>query len=227
MPAPAATYGGTPEDPGDTINETPATEISPPVTGGEAESPAIPAAPRVSPRKARLSWKRWVPLAAALVVGLGVGAAAAASDPTKSDEYLALQDRLSDTSDLLGNAQDRVRAAESDAETAKTDAAKASSAVAARERDVTAREAAVTTVEQTVAAASVEEGTWTVGRDIDAGTYRTSEAVTGQCYWGIYTSGTNGSDIINNDIVSGGFPTVTLREGQDFENSRCGTFVKQ
>lgn len=58
------------------------------------------------------------------------------------------------------------------------------------------------------------------------GTYRTAEAVTGSCYWGIYRSATNGDDILENDIVQGGLPTVTLSEGQDFENG-CGVFVKQ
>jgi hypothetical protein len=63
--------------------------------------------------------------------------------------------------------------------------------------------------------------------DVAPGAYRTSEAVVGDCYWAIYTSGTNGSDIVQNDIPTGGFPTVQLSEGQDFENNGCGTFVKQ
>jgi hypothetical protein len=73
------------------------------------------------------------------------------------------------------------------------------------------------------------EGIWTVGVDIEPGTYRTAEAITGTgyCYWAIYTSGTDGDDIIENDGPEGGCPTVTLSAGQDFENSGCGTFVKQ
>ncbi|PRY47965.1 hypothetical protein LY71_111144 [Geodermatophilus tzadiensis] len=90
-----------------------------------------------------------------------------------------------------------------------------------------AREQAVTALEQQIVATSITEGMWTVGRDIEPGTYRTAAAVSDDCYWGIYRSGSNGDDIIENDIVSGGFPTVTLREGQDFENNGCGTFVKQ
>jgi hypothetical protein len=75
------------------------------------------------------------------------------------------------------------------------------------------------------AAATIEEGTWTVGEDFPAGTYRLQTAATSMCYWGIYKSGTNQANIIDNDIVTGGRPTVTLKRGQDFK-SDCGTWVK-
>lgn len=75
------------------------------------------------------------------------------------------------------------------------------------------------------APAVIEEGTWTVGEDFPAGTYKLQTAVTSTCYWGIYKSGTNQGTIIENDIVTGGRPTVTLKRGQDFESS-CGTWVK-
>ena len=75
------------------------------------------------------------------------------------------------------------------------------------------------------APATIEEGTWTVGEDFPAGTYKLQTAVTSTCYWGIYKSGTNQGTIIENDIVTGGRPTVTLKRGQDFESS-CGTWVK-
>ncbi|HEY4753429.1 MAG TPA: hypothetical protein VIH37_09100, partial [Candidatus Limnocylindrales bacterium] len=71
------------------------------------------------------------------------------------------------------------------------------------------------------------EGMWTVGADIEPGTYRTKEPVTTDCYWAIYRSGTNGDDIIQNDIVTGGTPRVTLSAGQDFNTQRCGDWVKQ
>lgn len=75
-------------------------------------------------------------------------------------------------------------------------------------------------------APTIEDGIWTVGDDIPAGTYKVRDALTGMCYWGIYKSGTNQSDIVDNDIVSGGKPTVTLKKGQDFKSSGCGTWVK-
>lgn len=75
------------------------------------------------------------------------------------------------------------------------------------------------------AAPTIEDGIWTVGDDFPAGTYRTRDAVTSSCYWGIYKSGTNQGDIVENDIVAGGRPTVTLKRGQDFKTD-CGTWVK-
>ncbi len=71
---------------------------------------------------------------------------------------------------------------------------------------------------------TIQDGTWTVGTDFPAGTYRTTGAGS-DCYWAITKSGTNGADIINNHI-GGGNLTVTLKNGQDFETARCGTWTK-
>ncbi|HLV06005.1 MAG TPA: hypothetical protein VKY79_15630 [Actinomycetaceae bacterium] len=88
------------------------------------------------------------------------------------------------------------------------------------------REAAVAATEDRIAETQIHNGIWTVGVDIEAGTYRVAEALTDRCYWAILRTGSNGGDIIENDIPSGGFPTVTLSEGQDFENS-CGVWNQQ
>lgn len=72
---------------------------------------------------------------------------------------------------------------------------------------------------------TIREGNWTVGTDFPPGTYRTTADVSAQCYWSITASGTNGRDIIANDIPGGGRPTVTLAVGQDFHTSRCGTWA--
>ena len=75
---------------------------------------------------------------------------------------------------------------------------------------------------------TVEDGVWTVGEDIKAGTYKLAEPVTGHtCYWTIYRSGSNQSHIIQIDAVQGGRPTVTLRAGQDFDSQTCGTWERQ
>jgi hypothetical protein len=75
---------------------------------------------------------------------------------------------------------------------------------------------------------TIEDGTWTVGADVPAGTYRTVEKVDpgAGCYWSITKTGSNGANIIQNDIVSGGLPRVTLKKGQDFETARCGVWQK-
>jgi len=70
------------------------------------------------------------------------------------------------------------------------------------------------------------EGDYNVGTDIVPGTYRTREPIGNMCYWGIYKGGTNKSDIVDNDIVTGGRPTVTLKSGQEFSSSGCGDWIK-
>jgi hypothetical protein len=60
---------------------------------------------------------------------------------------------------------------------------------------VKARETAVGGAETAAAANIIKEGTWTVGRDIAPGTYRTTQELTTSCYWAITVTGSNGSDI--------------------------------
>ena len=62
--------------------------------------------------------------------------------------------------------------------------------------------------------------------DIPAGTYRTRDAVSSGCYWMVAKSGTNGEDILSNDLPSGGHPQVSVKRGQDFKTDGCGTWVK-
>lgn len=77
---------------------------------------------------------------------------------------------------------------------------------------------------------TIEDGTWVVGEDVPAGTYKVTEPIAdpgvGGCYWAITKSGSNGGDIIQNDIPAGGRPKVVLRKGQDFSTQRCGTWAK-
>ena len=73
---------------------------------------------------------------------------------------------------------------------------------------------------------TVDDGIWTVGTDIPAGTYRTRDAVSSGCYWMVAKSGTNGEDILSNDLPSGGHPQVSVKRGQDFKTDGCGTWVK-
>jgi hypothetical protein len=70
----------------------------------------------------------------------------------------------------------------------------------------------------------VADGTWTVGEDLPAGTYKATGAGD-TCYWAITRSGSNGSDIVDN-AIGGGNLRVTVKAGQDFETKRCGTWVK-
>jgi len=79
-------------------------------------------------------------------------------------------------------------------------------------------------LQEVVNSIKVGEGTYTVGKEMDPGTYQTRPGVK-DCYW----SRTNGGGgIIANDMV--GFApngvTVTVYPGEGFESERCGTWTK-
>ncbi|NJC71229.1 hypothetical protein HC031_16130 [Planosporangium thailandense] len=97
--------------------------------------------------------------------------------------------------------------------------------VKAREDAVKQREDAVTQAEKVQAQNTIHEGTWAVGVDVQPGTYRAKDPVAGQCYWKI-TSDANGRNIVANDLVNGGRPTVTLQGGQYFTTEDCGDWAK-
>lgn len=79
--------------------------------------------------------------------------------------------------------------------------------------------------EEVQAEATISNGIWTVGVDIEPGEYRATD-VSSDCYWAILVTGSNG-DIVTNGLPGGGNPTVTLEEGHDFETSRCGEWERQ
>lgn len=89
------------------------------------------------------------------------------------------------------------------------------------------------TVIKTVAApapalsAVIENGQWEVGVDVPAGAYKVTAAVDpdAMCYWKISQTG-KPDNIIDNDIVKGGRPTVTVKRGQDFTTNDCGTWAQ-
>lgn len=71
------------------------------------------------------------------------------------------------------------------------------------------------------------DGTWTVGTDIEAGTYRSTTEVGSSCYWGITAGGSNGEDIIANDITTGGYPQITVHDSEQLKIAHCrATFTK-
>lgn len=73
---------------------------------------------------------------------------------------------------------------------------------------------------------SFGNGNFTVGKQIQAGIYRSSNIVSsGDCYWSITTTGSNGNDIIANNNSPGGLITLNLSAGQDIKNS-CGKFSR-
>lgn len=178
-----------------------------------------------------------------------------APDPAETSEYLALAgeyDQLADERDRLSVERDglddelgtlrseqdelvmQVEQRESDTDDREAALDEREAGLDVRGADLDDRSAALDEregdlegAEEEAEANTITEGVWTVGTDIRPGTYRTTSAITEMCYWGIYRTGTNMEDIIQNDIVTGGRPTVTLSEGQDFETSDCGQWRRQ
>lgn len=203
-----------------------------------SEPEAQPAA--AAPKRRR---KKRILQAAAAVVLLagGVALGTVLPDPKTSDAYMALADEkgtvemerdaaLSSYASVKGkydSLQNGITDRESKVSARESEVGKADAAVKTAEAAVKAREEAVTGAEKAKAANTVSDGTWTVGSDIEPGTYRAAAAVGSTCYWGIYRSGSNGGDIIENDIPGGGRPVVTLSPGQDFNSTRCGKWEKQ
>lgn len=197
----------------------------------EGASPTLSEKPKFAARKLRWYWKAG---AAVLLLGGGVTLGTALPDPTKSAEYVALSSEKASLSSDLSKLQSRynslnssISGRESAISTREATLKTVEASVKTAEADVKKREEAVTAAEKTKAANTVREGTWTVGTDIEPGTYRLTSEVPGSCYWEINRSGSNGADIIDNDIVTGGRPSVTLSAGQDFTTSRCGSWLKQ
>lgn len=186
--------------------------------------------------------KRVLPAVAVLALLAGaLGIGTTLPDPKSSDAYVALAGEKASVESDRDSAKSSYESLKSKYDTLQNGMAAREAKVTAREAEVgksdaavkTAdaavkkREEAVTGSEKTKAANTIGDGTWTVGKDIEAGTYRASADVGSSCYWGIYATGSNGSNIIDNDLPGGGRPSVALSGGQDFKSSRCGKWEKQ
>lgn len=167
--------------------------------------------------------RRWlVPTivgALSLFVGIGIGAASGDSTEPAADTEPEPTPTVTVTADpsedLLAEIENREAALDTREE-----------ALDELRVELDDREAAITETEEQVAANTITDGVWVVGTDIEPGTYRAVD-VSSDCYWGIYETGTNQSEIIDNGIPGGGNPQVTLSEGHDFESSRCGEWTRQ
>lgn len=180
-------------------------------------------------------------VAAVVLFGGGIFLGTTLPDPSKNEQYAALQEGKAGVDGKLESLQgdyatlegiylklkDGTEARDDKATARETAVAAAEKKVAEAEAAVKKREEAVTGAEAIKAKNTFGDGTRTVGRDIEPGTYIPTADVGSSCYWGIYATGTNGSDIVDNDLPGGGRPSVTLSEGQDFKSSRCGSWTKQ
>ena len=161
---------------------------------------------------------------AALVLG-GIAAGVDSGRVRAPDQPVTSAQLEADAASKLKAREEALVKSEADS-SAKLQAREA--AVKTAEEAVKARETAAGGAELVAASNSITEGTWTVGKDIVPGDYRTTKAVMDGCSWKITRTGSNGSDYIDYDyFVKGGFPMVTLVEGQTFETEACGSWAKQ
>ena len=150
----------------------------------------------------RSHWKAALATAAAF----GIGAAVVAGGAEQRDEV--------DRKDLRRSAVQREQAASSSAERN-------------REREQAEPERRRLQAERRVARSTIEgDGTWQVGRELAAGTYR-ADAGEG-CHWARLTTAHAGDALDNviEDGIGGGSQRVTLGEGEWFETADCGEWRK-
>lgn len=133
------------------------------------------------------------------------------------DEYNGIADEYNDAKDAIAEA-DTVKSGIKDLNAQHDDLQKKVDAKKAELQSLTGQ------VDQ-AKKNSISDGVWQVGKDIDAGTYRATSQVGSDCYWEISTD--NGDNIIQNDFPGGGYPEVTVSNGQQLKISSCGTLTKQ
>lgn len=181
------------------------------------------AAPR-PPARRKISKVLVAAVAAALLVGVGSGYAAGyrAGDSRSAaaiDAKDAAQTQLARVEKSLDSTQAQYEAIKQKA----GDIAAREAAVGARESAVSAQASAAAAAAQQVASSSFGNGVHIVGTNVAAGTY--SRGAGSGCYY-VWKTGTGSdADIVDNNIVDGP-ATVTLKDGEVFETSRCGTWSK-
>lgn len=133
------------------------------------------------------------------------------------DEYNGIADEYNDAKDAIAEA-DNVKSGIKDLNAQHDDL----------QKKVDAKKAELQSLTDQVDQAkknSISDGVWQVGKDIDAGTYRATSEVGSHCYWSVTVSGSD--DIVQNDIPGGGYPQVSVSDGQQLKLQNCGTFAKQ
>ncbi|HEV7184835.1 MAG: hypothetical protein ACHP7F_01625 [Actinomycetales bacterium] len=118
------------------------------------------------------------------------------------DQYRSRQDAVQQAQDQL-----------------KQDQAK----LATDQASLQAGQAALAAQTQLVQASQFEDGQYTVGQTLAPGVYR--ETAGGECYYEWSSSTAADASIVSNDIPQGP-ATVTLRAGDIFTSSNCGTWTK-
>jgi hypothetical protein len=156
--------------------------------------------------------------AAAIVTAVAIAGAAVASNDSTGEAKSAPTVTVTVThtaemtdQEIIDKAMEILDSAESDIE-------------AGVEPDVSIPEIEAAEEEPSGPLTSIDEGTYLVGEDVEAGSYKTAGPTTSMCYWSRNKddSGEFGA-IIANDIVHGP-GRVTLNKGEIFETNGCETW---
>ena len=188
----------------------------------------------------KVHWKATLAVVVAFSIG-AIGGAAGADQQQELDErdsqIASLRDDLSDSRGEVEQGQDALREAQSYRGDAlkyrrartviKREEAAAFRAEQERERQQAEAERQEREAAQQAAEGTIDgDGTWQVGKDFAAGTYRADAG--GGCYWARLRT-PHGSDSIDDIIdngVGGGSQTVQLNDGEWFETAGCGEWQK-
>lgn len=203
------------------------TEPTMPGAAGPQHEPPETTSPGKQRNPRRWPWVVIAPVALILGVGIGV---ATQPEPEKVEVPTAAtaheKTQMSQQADKLDNRSDKLAGREKSLDNRKGKLDDREDKFDERVDDVEEQENDLDDRLETVEQNTITDGVWTVGDDVEPGSYRASD-VSSDCYWQITKGGSNGSDIIENDIPGGGNPSVTLSDGQEFTSQRCGEWHKQ
>lgn len=200
-----------------------------PRTKRDLDQPA-PASTRRRPRRATVILAGLLAAAFVIAVTLGVILSDTQSQLTLSrQETSALSSEASELEtrlEQMTTSRDQYRDNAARVAEREIEVSRLEQEVDEREATVAEREAAVAVEEERVAATTLLDGyAYTVGQTMEAGTYE-ANATGSTCYWKITVSGSNYSNIVDNDLGTRGVIRVTVSAGQDFQSQRCGDWRK-
>ena len=179
------------------------------------------------------------------VLAFAIGAVAGASGASQQEEIdrkntqvVSLRDDLEDARSALEKREDELREAQSYREDAlkyrrhrdqiAIEAAAAREAARKRRAEARAAERERREAAERAAQSTIQgDGTWHVGEDFAAGTYR-ADAAGEACYWARLRTphGSSSLDDIIENGLGGGTQTVQLNDGEWFEVNGCGEWTQ-
>jgi hypothetical protein len=186
--------------------------------------------------KAHPAWTATIIGVGSLFVGVGIGAAGSDQQgelDQKDERIAALKDELADAEEAYQAQGEELSSYRPDAlayrrhqKQIEKEAAAAREAARQRRAEARAQARREREAAEQAAQGTIEgDGTWEVGADFAAGTYR-ADAGEG-CYWArLQTPHGGGIDDIIENGLGGGSQTVQLNEGEWFETADCGPWQK-